>query len=225
MLNMKATCLQLSLKSFSKVTTFTKVCPFNAFLTSVHISLTISYIYCYLIRDGGFTLSSSRYFGLPSSYGLRSVFCPFLTCFSGGCVPPRPNPGGSCLLTSWVVEFCVCLLLFFVFSNRKAFTQCLDLGFSHFPVSSVLLWLSLKSLSFSWTRSVLFHRFSFSTRVSQLFSPPCFGSSASFAACSCPARGWYVLGISPRFLARVSHALLFRPWVVVVGGLRQLLGY
>jgi len=32
-----------------------------------------------------------------------------------------------------------------------------------------------------------------------------------------------VLGISLRFLEHASHALLFRTWVVVVGGLRRLL--
>jgi len=70
-----------------------------------------------------------------------------------------------CLLTLWVVEFCVCFLLSFVLFDRNAFTQRLDLGFGHFLVSSVLLWLSLKRLSFSLTRSMLFHRFSFDTRL------------------------------------------------------------
>jgi hypothetical protein len=98
-----------------------------------------------------------------------------------------------CLLTLWVVKFCGLFSSFLLFFDKKGFTQRLDLGSGHFLMSPVLLWLSLKSLSSSWTRSVLFHWFSFD-RCLPIVLGVVFWSFCCFLMVSLLVLVWRVVG-------------------------------
>jgi hypothetical protein len=168
-----------------------------------------------LVGGGRFHASLLPVLWSSKPLGAREFFCLSLTCSSEGCVPPESYPV-EVLSPNLMGCRVLCLFSFFLCVLwQEGFHT--TFGFRVWPFPA---WCC-RCFS-GWASKVcLFHR------LDCVISPVFFRHAFPSWPCHLFLSGAWLVRVEDfsLVLVRASHALLFRPLVVVVGGLQRLLGY